>query len=229
MKNLILTIVLLFGTTIAFTQQDQRGLIDSALIPIPLYHYQTEYNFDKSSNTSIWEKQKAGLNASFACTEETYFRTEAPQITQSQKWTATGWKGERLNIMLLVWSPDTINQVRLLLHDLKSSIGNLIGKSNLKPQLVRYVISNYPYGAREVTCGEGPFDKAYLMPDRLESFDRFDLPGKTVRRIWISLDIPSNAIAGSYESEIEIRSEKQNFKLQFGINVQGQSLPKPHD
>jgi hypothetical protein len=36
-----------------------------------------------------------------------------------------------------------------------------LAKNNLKTQLVRYVISNYPYAAREVTCGEGPVDKAY--------------------------------------------------------------------
>src|SRR6185436_7459057 len=212
MKNFILSIALLSGSAIVFAQEDQRGLVDSALVPRPVYHYQTEYNFDNSSNPSLWAKQKAGLNVSFASTDEAWFRTDVPQITQSQKWVGFGWKGERLNILLLVWSPDTINQVRLLLHDLKASNGNSIGKNNLKAQLVRYVISNYPYGAREVTCGEGPVDKAYLMPDRLESFERFDLTGKTVRPVWFSLNIPSTAAAGSYKTEIEILSEKQNFK-----------------
>jgi len=228
MKNCIPTIALLCLSVIGFTQ-DHRGLVDSALIPKPFLHYQQEYNFDKSSNPSLWEKEDPGLHVSFASTDEAYFRTEVPQITQSQKWIATGWKGERLNIMLLIWSPDTINQIRLLINDLKTSNGNSISKNNLNAKLVRYVISNYPYGAREVTCGDGPVDKAYLMPDRLESFERFDLPGKTVRPIWLSLDIPSNASAGHYKSEIEIRSEKQNFKLQLQINVQNQLLPKPHD
>jgi hypothetical protein len=67
------------------------------------------------------------------------------------------------------------------------------------------------------------------MPDRLEAFDRIELPGKTVRPVWLSLDIPSATLAGSYKGEIEIRSEKQNFKLQLTINVQNQLLPKPHD
>jgi hypothetical protein len=229
MKNSILTIALLLGSVIAFTQQGQRGLVDSALVPRPFLHYQQEYNFDISSNPSLWKKENPGLHVSFASTDEAYFRTEVPQITQSQKWIASGWKGERLNIILLVWSPDTISQIRLLLNDLKTSNGNSIVKNNLNAKLVRYVISNYPYGAREVTCGDGPVDKAYLMPDRLESFERFDLPGKTIRPIWLSLDIPSNAPAGLYKSEIEIRSDKQNFKLQLEINVQNQSLPKPHD
>ncbi|HZI53285.1 MAG TPA: glycoside hydrolase domain-containing protein, partial [Chitinophagaceae bacterium] len=220
-----LSFTLLFATVI----YSQPGAIDSALIPIPFLHYQQEYSFDKSMRPELWEQQTAGLNVSFASTDKSYFRTEVPTITKSQKWEAKGWKGERLNTMVLFWSADTINQVRILLNDLKASNGTLLGKKNLKAQLVRYVISNYPYGAREVTCGVGPVDKAYLMPDRLESFERFQLPGKTARPVWISLDVPSTIAAGIYTGEIEIRSEKQSFKLPVSITIQNQSLPKPHD
>lgn len=228
MKKPVIAILLSFIIVNAFTQPDQRGLIDSARIPKPYLHYQKEYDFDKSIDPGKWEIQK-NLHVSFASTDEAYFRTEVPGITETKTWTVTGWKGERLNTMILIWSSDTVNQVRVVLNDLKSGNGSVLGKNNLKAQLVRYVISNYPYAAREVTCGEGPVDKAYLMPDRLEPFDRFELTGKTVRPVWLSLDIPSTTVAGSYKGEIEIRSEKQNFKLQIAINVQNQSLPKPHD
>jgi len=228
MKKLVIVILLSFIIVNAFTQPDQRGLIDSALIPKPYLHYQKEYDFDKSIDPSKWQSQKK-LHVSFASTDEAYFRTEVPGVNETKTWTATGWKGERLNTMILIWSADTIDQLRVSLNDLKTANGNVLVKNNLKAQLVRYVISNYPYAAREVTCGEGPVDKAYLMPDRLEAFDRFELLGKTVRPVWLSLDIPSTVIAGLYKGEIEIRSEKQNFKLQLSINVQNQSLPKPHD
>ena len=228
MKKPVIVILLSFIIVNAFTQPDQRGLIDSALIPKPFLHYQKEYDFDKSIDPGKWEIQK-NLHVSFASTDEAYFRTEVPGINETKSWTATGWKGERLNIMILIWSADTISQVRISLNDLKSLNGNVLEKNNLRAQLVRYVISNYPYAAREVTCGEGPVDKAHLMPDRLEAFDRIELPGKTVRPVWLSLDIPPTTAAGSYRGEIEIRSEKQNFKLQIAINVQNQSLPKPHD
>ena len=228
MKRPVIAILLSFIIVNAFTQPGQRGLIDSALVPKPYLHYQKEYDFDKSIDPGKWETQK-NLHVSFASTDEAYFRAEVPGINETKTWTATGWKGERLNTMILIWSADTINQVRVSLNDLKTANGNVLVKNNLKAQLVRYVISNYPYAAREVTCGEGPVDKAYLMPDRLEAFDRFELPGKTVRPVWLSLDIPSTIAAGLYKGEIEIRSEKQNFKLQLTINVQNQSLPKPHD
>jgi hypothetical protein len=220
-----LTTVIIISTVVV---NAQVAGVDSSLIPRPYLHYQKEYDFDKSSEPGKWQEQK-NLHVSFASTDEAYFRTEVPGINETKSWTATGWKGERLNTMILIWSADTINQIRLSLNDLKTANGNALGKNNLKAQLVRYVISNYPYAAREVTCGEGPVDKAYLMPDRLETFDRFELPGKTVRPVWLSLDIPSTIAAGLYKGELEIRSEKQNFKLQLAINVQNQSLPKPHD
>ena len=220
-----LTIVLVIFTIVV---NAQVAGVDSSLIPRPYLHYQKEYDFDKSSDPAKWLEQK-NLHVSFASTDDAYFRTEVTGIKETKSWTATGWKGERLNTMILIWSADTIDQLRVSLNDLKTANGNILVKNNLKAQLVRYVISNYPYAAREVTCGEGPVDKAYLMPDRLEAFDRFELSGKTVRPIWLSLDIPSTVIAGLYKGEIEIRSEKQNFKLQLSINVQNQSLPKPHD
>ncbi|HET6767813.1 MAG TPA: glycoside hydrolase domain-containing protein, partial [Chitinophagaceae bacterium] len=232
MKKPVSVILLSFMIVNAFTQPDQRGLIDSALIPVPYLHYEKEYDFDKSIDPGKWELQK-NLHVSFVSTDEAYFRTEVPGINETKTWTATGWKGERLNTMVLVWSADTINQIRVLLNDLKTANGAVLGKNNLKAQLVRYVISNYPYGAREVTCGVGPLDKAYLMPDRLAPMsigsDRFELPGKTVRPVWLSLDIPSTIAAGLYSGEMEVRSEKQRFKLQIAINIQNQVLPKPHD
>jgi hypothetical protein len=232
MKKPVIVILLSFIIVNAFTQPDQRGLIDSALIPKPYLHYQKEYDFDKSIDPGKWELQK-NLHVSFVSTDEAYFRTEVPGINETKTWTATGWKGERLNTMILVWSADTVSQVRLLLNDLKTANGAVLGKNNLKTQLVRYVISNYPFGAREVTCGVGPVDKAYLMPDRLVpmsiGIDRFELPGKTVRPVWLSLDIPANTTTGLYSGQIEVRSEKQSFKLQISINVQNHLLPKPHD
>ena len=229
MKFYLIAIATCFGTII----YSQQGYIDSALIPMPFLHYQQEYAFDKSVRPEVWGQQARGLNVSFASTDEAYFRTEVPAVTKTQKWEGQGWKGERLNTMILVWSADTISQVRVILNDLKTANGAVLGKNNLKTQLVRYVISNYPYGAREVTCGVGPLDKAYLMPDRLVPMsigsDRFELPGKTVRPVWVSIDIPSNTTAGRYSGQIDVRSDKESFKLQISINVQNHLLPKPRD
>jgi hypothetical protein len=67
------------------------------------------------------------------------------------------------------------------------------------------------------------------MPDRFESFDRFDVPGKTIRPVWLSLNIPPNTEAGTYTGTIEISSKNESTVLDLNIRVQNQTLPKPHD
>lgn len=226
----ITIVALIFFSMQVRAQQNDIGLIDSARIPKPLPHFQSEYAFDKSINPERWQQEKPGLQVSFASTDEAYFRMEVPAlpgITLSMK--ATCWKGERINAIILLWSADSINQVRFILKDFKNSKGNVLSKNNFKLGMVRYVISNYPYNATEVTCGEGPVDKAYLMPDKLEAFERFDIPGKTARPVWLSADIPAATLPGNYDGTIEVQSERQTVVLNLFIKVQNQILPKPHD
>jgi hypothetical protein len=208
----------------------QPGAIDPALIAKPSFHYLTEFSFDKPLNPSTWQTQASGLHVAFASSDDAYFRTEVPTVQIAVKeWEATGWKGERINMLILVWSPDTLAQVRFETDDLKNSNGEIINKSNLSLNMVRYVLSNYPYNAGEVSCGEGPVDKAWLMPDRFESFNRFDLPGQTVRPVWLSVDIPRGTGSGVYKGSVRVFSEKQKATLNFTVKVQDLVLPPPHD
>ena len=204
------------------------GMVDSAKVPRPFFHYQQEYTFDQPANPSQWKQVSPGLHLSFASTDRAYFRAEVPIVGAEQlTWKGSAWRGERVNIMLLAWSPDTLSQLRLILGDLKTTAGKTISKSNCTMEMVRYVVSNYPYDAREVTCGEGPVDKAFLMPDRLEAFDRFDLPGNTTRPVWITIDIPPGTTAGSYKGNIEVRTDKTVKTVALELLVQNQTLPPP--
>ncbi|MCW3089980.1 MAG: hypothetical protein JWP81_1049 [Ferruginibacter sp.] len=207
-----------------------KGQIDYSKVPAPSPHYIGEYTIDTTLNTAAWEKQSRGMHVSFASTDELYFRTEVPELqNETVSWKETGWKGERLNAVVLVWSPDTLQQVRFILNDFKNDKGNVLNKGNLKVNIVRYVVSNYPYGAKDVTCGESPYKNLYLMPDRFETFDRFDVPGKSVRPVWLSLDIPAGTNAGEYHGTIEVKAANYSTTLHLNINVQNQLLPKPHE
>jgi glycosyl hydrolase family 123 len=169
------------------------------------------------------------LNVGFGSAEKLYFRTEVPEIKAGSAWQVTGWKGERLNTQIIVWSIDTLQQVRFIINDLKSKNGKVISKQNIKLNKVCYVLANYPYGSREGNCGATPYKNGFLMPDRFESFDRFDVPGKTVRPVWLSCNIPSTTEPGTYSGTIEVNSKNGNAILNIAIKVQNQTLPKPHD
>jgi hypothetical protein len=67
------------------------------------------------------------------------------------------------------------------------------------------------------------------MPDRFESFERFDLPGNTVRPVWISFDIPRDASPGTYYGTIDINSLNGKESLKVALTVQNQVLPEPDE
>jgi len=228
--------VLCFLLTCASTLfgQSQFGQVKISGVPAPPQHYLEEYTFDSTINQAAWLTQKPGLHAAFGSTDELYFRTEVPALkNEGASFVTTAWKGERVNAQILLWCPDTLQQVRVLLNDLKNEKNQVLGKNNMQLNIVRYVISNYPYGVKDATCEGAPYKNLYLMPDRFEpvvaSNDRFEIPGKTIRPIWLTLDIPAGTAPGTYNGTIEIRSESYQAKLNFTVTIQNQLLPKPKD
>lgn len=231
MKKTIAILFLNFLFSGIVFSQVYKGQIDSdRLSKMGPSHYIPEYDIDMPVNADAWTKEKEGMHVAFGSGDELYFRTEIPQIkNEIASWKATGWKGERLNTQIVVWSKDTLQQVRFEISDLKNEKGKLLRKENFQMQMERYVLSAYPYDSRDATCGDEPTNKGYLLPDRLESFERFDLPGRTVRPIWVSCNIPSATEAGTYKGSIEVSSEKEHAILNVVIKVQNQILPNPHD
>lgn len=233
MKQIIAVVVFIFVVAgISFAQAD-KGLMDAKL-PVSPSHYLEEYTNDVSSDPAAWQGLKKGLHVSFATTDELYFRSEVPAINETLSWAVVAWKGERVNTQILVWSADTIGQIRVTLHPLKNEKGAVLSRENIRANKIAYVLSNYPYDARDASCGGNSSDKVYLLPDRFDpleqgSTDRFDLPGKTVRPIWISIDIPANAQPGLYKGIVEVQGSNGQAMLNLELKVQNQVLPKPHD
>lgn len=209
--------------------QGRPGEIDSSLLPVQYAHYQPEYALDAPVNKQAWLDQKSGLHVSFVSTDRAWFRTEAPDQKETVLWEATGWRGERLNTEILIWSPDTLEQVRVSLANLIDAKGKSISSKNITLNLVRYVLANYPYGAKDAVCGNTPYRNGYLMPDRFEPFERFELPGKTVRPVWLSVDLPAGTEPGLYTGTVVVSTTRSSANLQIKIRVQSQLLPPPHD
>ena len=224
-----MTGIFMITTTFA---QTLFAKIDSAKLPRGAgAHYEPEYTLDAAVNPAAWTLGQAGLHISFASTDRLYFRSEVPDLSnETISWTATGWKGERLNAQILVWSSDTLKQVRFVVSDLRNERGGVLSGKNIQLREVMYVVSNYPYNAKGFACDPSPYKDGFLMPDRFEQFQRFDVPGKTLRPIWLSCNIPADAEAGAYTGTIVVRTAgAAQAVLHLRLIVQKQVLPKPHD
>src|SRR3954452_43277 len=113
MKKAIIFFSLNFLFACIAFPQPFKAEVDSMNLPmIAPSHYQSEYDIDVSVNPEAWTKEKQGMHVTFGSEDELYFRTEVPQIkSESTSWEATGWKGERVNTQIVVWSFDTLEQV----------------------------------------------------------------------------------------------------------------------
>lgn len=227
-----LAIVVLFSTySFIAVSQVYKGQVEVSTLPaIGPSHYIPEYAIDVPSDPAAWNKVNHSLNIAFGAEDELFFRTEVPlSAAGNLSWSATGWRGERLNTQIIVWSADTLQQVRFKLTDLKSESGKLLSRDNIRLEKVCYVLANYPYGSPDAICGETPYKNGFLMPDRFESFGRFDVPGKTVRPVWLSCNIPADAAPGIYHGTITADAVNAHAVLNITIKVQSPVLPKPHD
>jgi hypothetical protein len=209
--------------------QSEPGRIDPQRIPALSPHFEPEHLDDIPVDGERWNRVSPGLHAAFGSTDEIYFRSEVPNVADAARsWQASGWRGERLNAAALIWSAQKRDQVRVAASSLSDGQGHVLSTASLRLRLVRFVLSNYPAGARNATCDAGP-SQAWLLPDRLEPFDRFDLPPRTVRQVWVSLDIPPAAIPGTYEGAMTVTSGTESVRLHLKVTVQQPVLPPPHE
>src|SRR5262245_59817912 len=92
------TAVLAFG-------QASPGQIDPTHTPVLGPHFEPELAFDATAHPELWTRETPGLHVAFGSTDAIYFRSEVPAVDGGVTlWAATGWTGERLNAMILVWS-----------------------------------------------------------------------------------------------------------------------------
>jgi len=168
------------------------------------------------------------LLASFVSIDNKYPKSEIPAINGSvvvQK--ITGWKGERLSAQLLLWSASDVNQVELEFGDFESEKETLPSEI-AKARFVRYVMTDeFADG-----CGHRKPENyaASLAPDMLDNLDCFDIEAKTVRPVWITVEIPRTAQPGSYTGNISLYAQghkTQNFELQ--MEVLDKTLPPPSE
>ncbi len=213
------------------TGQYQKGQIQPGAIPEVHHHYQSEYSAPVFIDTIAWKALEEDLYLSFASTNRAYFNHEIPDIDISKSWKGTGWKGERLNSKILLWSKQPIRQIRFKKNHLINSAGDTLKLDHIRLFPVHYVLSDYPYAAENGDCWTGHQEKknAYLLPDILKPVERFTLEENSARPVWLMIDIPRTCKAGLYTGALEIEAIGVKEELEIQVNVQDYELPEPAD
>lgn len=170
-----------------------------------------------------WKQVRIGLNASIVSIDKRYAKNDVPFVKQKSSFEVTGWKGEKLSAQLLLWSTVSVEQVECTVADFVSS-DNTLSANIAQARFVRYVMTD-EFGPG---CGyRKPEDfPASLSADMLDNIKSFNIPAQTVRPVWITIEIPRDAKAGTYKSKAKVTAKgEKSQEFDITLNVQNRVLP----
>ncbi|MDR3180960.1 MAG: hypothetical protein LBT61_03410, partial [Prevotellaceae bacterium] len=145
-------------------------------------------SLDPHPDTAAWNA--TGFNVSFGSTDVRYAKYATPEIKISTSQKLYAWKGERVSAQIVVWTSAALQQVKCEVQPLKSA-GGVISAGALQARFVRYTLTD--------TFGEGcgwrkPGDfPVSLVGDMLDNIECIDMDAKSVRPVWITIEVPSSA------------------------------------
>jgi hypothetical protein len=183
---------------------------------------------DPSPNTTAnWSAVK-GLQASFVPKYIRFNKSSIPMVSKTIKWKGAGWRGERLSAQLAVWSADPVDQLEFKFSDFRGTNGVKLPAAIAKVRFERFVLTDdYGIGCDEIIRETDPVS---LVADMLDTLGAFNMEAKTVRPVWLSINVPADAQPGVYETQLTMfaaRKKHSTFKLK--IEVLPQTLPAPSE
>ncbi len=178
---------------------------------------------DPARDSSVWKTTDNGLLASFGSIDERYPKSVEPAVVIRRSLDVTGWRGERLSAQLLLWSADGADQAECKVSEFRSDDA-VLPAGIARARFVRYVMTDI-FGPG---CGYRKPENfpASLSPDMLDDIDCMDIEPKTVRPVWITVDIPADAAPGRYTAAVTVGARKQKTQtLELNLTVQNRLLP----
>ena len=177
---------------------------------------------------SSWDQVPYGLHASIGSIDTRYPKSSFPEITSQTTWQGSGWRGERVSIQMILWSREKVPRIEIEFSEFKSEDGKSLPDSIARARFVRYVLTDeFADG-----CGKrNPEDYAVsLSADVLDNIACFDIDPNTARPVWLSIDIPVDAVPGTYSSTMQVFANgKVRSVFTFSIEVLTRTLPPPSE
>lgn len=157
-------------------------------------------------------------------------------LTRSE--TLTAWRGERVSTQALIYSgvaTDSLAPVSFELSTFKNGRYRLPADA-VKASFVRYVKTDAwstPDG-RGAGCGHRPDHTIYdsaMVADMIDPhLEAIAMDAMSTRSVWVSCQIPADAVPGTYSGALIIKSGKRNVaKLPLNIKIIDRTLPAPQD
>lgn len=166
-----------------------------------------------------WDKVGDGLRGAMGSIDRRYERDAVPEIPgytvpgtdadtlATRFWFTSGWRGERIQAQLVLWTPDGARQVRFSSTPLRRADGKELPASALRARFIRYVLAD-----------------GKLVSDPIDTATRMDIAPRSTRPVWISVDIPADAEPGVYEAQLAAEAEG-GIRIPIDISARIEVLP----
>lgn len=190
----------------------------------PLYAYfgSTDVRYPKHQvpKASVKANKKLGTDA---------FGIEFNMSGNRLDWKGTAWKGEKMNLQLVLLATEDLSNVQVHVSDLSSGQGGRIPAEAVSADFVRYVITDEFGNA----CGSrepADFDSS-LVADVIDVIPAMNVPARTVRPVWVQIEVPEAIEAGRYSGKITIEAEGNPdvYPLTIDLRVLEHVLPPPSE
>lgn len=182
-----------------------------------------------AADSTAWDGVRKGLNAMWGSTDALYGRSVPPSSQDAPKSIRlTAWRGERVSAQAVLWSASGAAGVECT-TDKFTTDGATLPAEIATARFVRYTIADK--SDPKCVCPRPQDHPAILQPDMLDSLDRFDMAPRTTRPVWITIDVPTDAPAGIYRSQITVTRGDGcgKIRLPFELEVQDHLLPPPSE
>ncbi|MBO7290862.1 MAG: DUF4091 domain-containing protein, partial [Bacteroidaceae bacterium] len=138
---------------------------------------------------------------------------------------AVAWRGERVNLQLVVENGAKEASVEYKLSDLKCG-RSVIPASNVVGGFVQPVLTDKFTG-----CGRHDVDAYGEVPvaDRITATNPTVLDAVARRGLWLTIQVPQDAKAGIYKGNVELLCNGKKTKYKYTVQVLERTLPAPKE
>ena len=185
--------------------------------------------------TEEWENTRS-THAAWGTSDVRYAWHSMPDTkTLKRSETLVAWRGERVSTQAVIYSDRATEELTLQLTPFKSGRHTLPTEA-VKAAFVRYVRTDSwttPDG-RGAGCGHRPDHTLYdsaMVADMIDPHaESIGMDAMSTRSVWVSCQVPTNAVAGTYSGTLSIKAGKRTIaKLPLSIKVIDRTLPEPKD
>ena len=169
---------------------------------------------------------QAQLSVRWGNVDTRYPVNAADAVSSAAVSEAVAWKGERVNLQLVVTNKGVAADsctVKYVFSELKNG-KSVIPATNVVGGFVQPVITD-----RFTGCGKHDVD-AYgenLVADRITGTNPTVVDGGTVRGLWLTVQVPQDAKAGTYKGYVELDVNGKAAKYSYTVKVLDRTLPAP--